>query len=197
MPPVIQAAMRPLAAVPPQNLSLRAVLQAGSGADGADAADVAPLARVRPHRKPASEPGTIPEGEADWSQLVDLVQDFGARMRRAGALAQDLTARSQEVVKTNRIAAEAATARADRAEAAARDNAVALERLREQVRAVEERARLAEERACLAEERVRIVEASEAEARGWLHTIRSALRSECDGLGDLLVSAAATGGKAA
>ena len=196
MQSALKSAPRPPApaAVPPQtpqNLSLREFLQAVSVAETAGAAETTQVARLSAQQKSTPmDPGTISSDGADWTQLLDLVQDFGARVRRAGALAQDLTARSQEMVKTSQTAAEAATARADRAEAAARDNAIALERLREQVRSADARARLAEEQ-------LRVAQASEAEARGWLNKISAALRSECDGLGGLFASAPTAGSKAA
>ncbi|WP_289016273.1 hypothetical protein [uncultured Methylobacterium sp.] len=121
-------------------------------------------------------------------------------MRRAATQVQDLKTSSQELVESGRIATEAATARAERAEAAARDNAHCLGQVRKQARTAEERARLAEERAGLAEERLRLAEerlrlaeAREAEARNWLHRIGDALRGECDGLGDVLATVQASG----
>ncbi|WP_289015450.1 hypothetical protein [uncultured Methylobacterium sp.] len=117
MPPIIEAGLRPPppAAVPPlasRDLSLLEFLQAASDVGESDAAEITRITRISV-RKAVAKPDAMAGDSAVWAQLLAPVQDFGAGVRRAGAPAQDLTARSQETVKTSQTAAEAATARAE------------------------------------------------------------------------------------
>ena len=191
MPPVVKAAFgapAPAAVLSSaQGQSLRELLQEAKTTDIVGASERAEAHTLADQERTTFGSETASQEAADWGQILELVRNFGARVRRAETLAQDLTAQSQAMIESNKAAAEAATARAVRAEVAARDNALALEQLRKQTR-------LAEERARVAEERMRVVEASEAEARSWLTRICSALRSECSSLGDILVSAKVSGG---
>ncbi|KAB1078956.1 hypothetical protein [Methylobacterium soli] len=112
---------------------------------------------------------------ADWPGAIQLVRDFGARVRRARDLAQELTRESQSLVQRSLSQTEAAEERARVATAAIQDAIARAEK-------AEEAARLAEARAQRAEAQAQAAKAAEAEARLWLGRLYASLKGEFDSL---------------
>ncbi|KAB1070117.1 hypothetical protein [Methylobacterium planeticum] len=113
----------------------------------------------------------------DWPGAIQLVQDVGARVRRARDLAQELTRESQSLIQRTLAQAESAEERARAAEALAQQAELRAEK-------AEAAARSANERARSAGEQMQVAMAAEAEARLWLGRLYASLKSEFDSLTD-------------
>ena len=116
----------------------------------------------------------------DWPAALDLIRDVGARVRRARDFAQEVSLRSQSIIRRSVKQTEDAERRAQAAEAAAQAATQRAEK-------ADELARLAEARAKLAERQAEEARAGEAEAQLWLRRVHACLKDE---LGDIVVDLA-------
>jgi len=147
-------------------------------ADVMSAKKVVPLF-AEPSTSDAQE--TPPDPAAvDWPGALDLIRDVGARVRRARDFAQEVSLRSQSIIRRSVKQTEEAERRAQAAEVAAKAATQRADR-------ADELARLSEARAKLAEKQAEEARAGEAEAHLWLRRVHACLKDE---LGDIVVDLA-------
>lgn len=148
------------------------------------AADVTSGKKVVPLFAEPSMPGsqeTFAEPTVvDWPAALDLIRDVGARVRRARDFAQEVSLRSQSIIRRSVKQTEDAERRAQAAEAAAKAATLRADK-------ADELARLSEARANLAEKQAEEARAGEAEAQLWLRRVHACLKDE---LGDIVVDLA-------
>ena len=116
----------------------------------------------------------------DWPAALDMIRGVGARVRRARDFAQEVSLRSQSIIRRSVKQTEDAERRAQAAEATAKAATLRADR-------ADELARLSEARAKLAEKQAEEAKAGEAEAQLWLRRVHACLKDE---LGDIVVDLA-------